>query len=226
MKSGSEIIRPGFPLHFINRAYTEAVSPDVRRCDMSWEDWLVGSAGVQRTPRLVKPFDTTALSKFFSYILKWHQDSLVGTLKAHWPSYKELMTRPVILALREVAVPCEGDMDDVPLRSTYLPLPKLVKACEEVEIEQGMPFLKLPVEIDGDAKQDWKFLKIFEVGHQANIGFYLDVLHHFVQTHQILSELSRKALLRIYEAVETHCKVDGYESIRSDFVVRFCIPLF
>lgn len=136
------------------------------------------------------------------------------------------MSPPVILAFGEVAVSCDGDMDDVPLRNTYLPLLKLIEACQEVEVEQGMPFLKLPVEIDGDAKKDWRFLKIFEVGHQANIRFYLDVLHHFVQTHQSLSEMARKALLRIYEAVETHSKAEDYESIRSDFVVRFCIPLY
>lgn len=226
VKSGSKIIRPGFPLHLINQAYIDAVPSEVRRCDMSWESWLACSAGVRRTPRLVKPSDTTALSEFFSYILTWHPDRLVGILKAHWASYKELMSPPVILALGEVAVPCDGDMDDIPLRNTYLPLPKLMKACQEVEVEQGMPFLKLPVEIDGDAKKDWRFLKIFEVGHQANTRFYLDVLHHFVQTHQSLSEMSKKALLRIYEAVETHSKAEDYESIRSDFVVRFCIPLY
>ena len=219
VKSGSEIICPAFPLHFINRAYMDAVPSDVSRCDTSWKDWLSCSAGVQHIPRLVHRSDKNALSDFFAHILKWHQDKIVGTLKTHWASYKKLMTSPVILALREAAVPCEGDIDNAPLRTTYLPLAKLVKVCKEVEVYRKIPFLKLPIEIDGDTERDWKFLTIFDVGHEANARFYLDVLHHFVQTHQSLNEVSMKSLTRIYEALEIYSKADDYESIRLDFVI-------
>lgn len=82
-----------------------------------------------------------------------------------------------------------------------------------------MPFLKLPVEIGDDAERDWNLLKIFDVGHEAKIRFYLDVLRCFACTHENLSETSSKAPLRIYEAIEEHSKAGNRESIRSDAVL-------
>ena len=38
LKNGDEIIAPGFPVHFINRAYLEAVSSKARQNDTSWKD--------------------------------------------------------------------------------------------------------------------------------------------------------------------------------------------
>ena len=105
------------------------------------------------------------------------------------------MTSPVVLALREAVVPCENEMDDALLRTTYLPLPKLVRICEELEVGQAMPFLELRVEADGGTNQDWNFLKMFDVGREADVRFRLDVLRHFVQNHESLSELSRQTPL-------------------------------
>lgn len=177
------------------------------------------SFGVRRAPRLVRWLRPLALSDFFSYIIKWRKDDLVGTLKAHWASYKSMNARSVFDALREAAVPCK-DGADAPLRTTYLPLPELVKVCKEVEaeVDEGMPFLKLPVAIDDDAAKGWNFLKTFGVGHEANTRFYLDVLRCFVGTHESPSEPSRKALLRIYEGIEIHMKADEYDSVRSNIV--------
>ena len=214
VKSSSEINLPGFPLHYINQAYIGAMPSDARRYDMSWEGWLENSAGVRRIPRLVKSSISIALSDLFLYILKWRNCELMGTMKAHWASYKDLLAPPVTRVMREAAVPCDNGID-APLRTTYLPLPKLKKVCKNFEIDQEMPFLKLPDDIDAEAQNDWKFLNIFDVGYKADSRFYLDILRHFVGTHQSLTEASRKILLGIYEAVEKHGKADDSEQIRS-----------
>lgn len=135
LRFGSKLC-PGFNLHYINQAYIDAVSSHVLRCGLSWEHWLERS-GVRRTPRLVKWSAPVTLSNFADYILKWRNEDLVGTLKAHWDTYKrwdslDEDTRPVIDALREAAVLCK-DGTDAPLHTTYLPLPKLssksIKEC-------------------------------------------------------------------------------------------------
>ena len=212
VESGSKITCPGIPLHYINCAYMDAVPSDVRRCDTSWGDWLYYSAGVQRTPRLINFSAPTSLSDLFLYILKWRSDRLVGTLKAHWGSYKDQMTNPVTLALREAVVPCQNK-ENAPLQTTYLPLPELVNICKKIEIDKGFPFLQLPVEIDSDAEQDWKFLRLFNVGYKANVRFYLDVLRQFVQNHQSLNDVMRQILVRIYEAVEKHTRAEDREFV-------------
>ena len=227
VKLGSKIC-PGFHLRYLNQAYIDAVPSHVLRCGTSWEQWLRLS-GVRSSPRLVKWSTHATLSKFFDYILKWRNESLVGVLKAHWASYKRLDgldTPPVIDALREAAVPTK-DGTDAPLHTTYLPLPKLVKLCKDfdVQVDQGMRFLKLPVELDDNAERDWRFLEMFNVGHEANTRFYLDLLRCFAYTHENPSETSSQVLLRIYEAVETHNKADDRESVRSDPVLKVCFDL-
>lgn len=224
MKLGSKIC-PGFNVHYINQAYVDAVPSDVLRCGVSWKRWLKLS-GIRHSPRLIKSSTPPTLSKFFDYILKWRNEDLVGILKAHWATYKRLTSRPVVDALREAAVPSE-DGTKVSLHTTYLPLPKLVKLCKDldVQIDQGMPFLKLPVEIDDDAEQDWSFLTMFDVGHEADTRFYLDVLRCFACAYENPSEFSGKALVRIYEEIEIHSKADDRESIRSDPISKVCAEL-
>ena len=224
-KSGSKTVFPGFSLHYINSAYMDALSSDTRRYDISWEGWLEYSAGVRRIPRLVRSSTPTVLSDLFLYIIRWRKEDLVGTLKAHWASYNVLMTAPVIRALREAVVPCKEGID-APLRITYLPLPKLMKTCKKLEVEHKLPFLKLPVEVDGEIREHWKFLEIFDVGYETSARFYLDVLHHFVRTHQSLSETSSNVLRRIYEEIEKNSKADDCEWIRSDLVVELCHHLY
>ena len=147
-------------------------------------------------------------------------------LKAHWASYKDLMTPPVICALRrETVVPCEIGVD-APLRIAYLGLPKLTNICKMLEVDHKLPFLKLPVEKDGEIPQHWKFLEIFDVGYEISARFYLNVLNHFIRTHQSLSETSSKVLLRIYEAIEKYSKADDCEWIRSDLVVELYNHLY
>ena len=217
-KVSNKVVFPGFPLHYINSAYIDAMPSDTRRYDFSWEGWLENSAGVRRIPRLVKSSTPTVLSNIFLYILDWRKEELVGTLKAHWASYKDSITPSINSALREAEVPCEDRMD-ARLRTTYLPLPKLKKICENFDINQQLPFLKSPTKIDDDTLQDWNFLEIFHVDYETSAKFYLDVLRHFVRTHQSLSEKSRKSLLRIYEAVEKYSKSDDLERIRLGLVL-------
>lgn len=218
--SGSNITFPGFAVHYINRAYMDAMPSEARRYDISWEGWLGGSAGVRRIPRLVRPTAPTVLSDLFLYIKKWRKEELVGTLKAHWASYKDIITPPVISALREATVPCD-DGTDAPLRTTYVPLPKLMKICKKVEVGKEMPFLTLPLEVVDEAHKDWEFLGIFDVGYEISAKFYLDVLRRFVRTHQSLSEKSRESLLRIYEAIAKYSTADDRQQIRSGPNVEF-----
>ena len=80
--------------------------------------------------------------------------------------------------------------------------------------------------MDGENPQHWKFLVIFDIGYEISARFYLNVLNHFIPTHQSLSETSSKVLLRIYEAIEKYSKADDCEWIRSDLVVELYNHLY
>ena len=92
VKDGDKILAPQFPAHFLHVGYLNAVSPEARRYDLSWTDWLQKFAEVQSIPRLASSRDPTKLSDVFLHIAKHRGDRLVGALAAHWPSYSTSMT--------------------------------------------------------------------------------------------------------------------------------------
>ena len=211
---GHEIMAAGFPVHFINSAYLEVVSPEARRHGLSWEDWLEKFADTRRIPPLVRSAKPPKLSDFFLYIVEKRKDRFLGTLKAHWSSYNGLITPEIVTELSKARVHCEHVVD-MPLESTYLPLPKLKELCRELGADRKLPFLQLPVELNEESGQEWAFLRKFHVGFEANLDFYLDVLRQIVCGKPVLSEELIGCLFRVYEAIEEHSKVADYERVRS-----------
>jgi hypothetical protein len=56
-----------------------------------WETWLEECLGILRHPRLVDPESSDRLSRLFRFIVDKRSHKLLGTLKAHWSSYTELI---------------------------------------------------------------------------------------------------------------------------------------
>ena len=162
LKNGQDVIAPGLPVHFINRAYLEAVSSKAIHNNTSWIDWLAAFAEVRRIPRLVTRGDDTKLSEVFSYVLDWRRDRVVGTLKAHWNSYVQVINEEILRTLCGASVPCHGTAD-TPLASTYMPLSNLKDSCAKLGVEPAVPFLKLPAALNEKSLAEWDFLKTLQV---------------------------------------------------------------
>ena len=207
---GKNIITPNFPVHFINKAYLDAVPPEARRFNVSWNEWLKTVAGVHSVPRLVDPKDPLKLSRLFQHIVSNQPSKLVGTLKTYWTDYQDLMEEKIIEALSESKVRCEN-MGDTPLWETYLPTAQLKQRTSDLDLSGTVPFIKLPYALSHDLA-DWQFLKMFHVGCEADLGFYLDALHFF--DSDFLEIKGIESLLAVYSEIERHSKVDEYDRVR------------
>ena len=214
LKNGEDIIAPGLPVHFINRAYLEAVSSKAMQNNTSWKDWLATFAEVRSIPRLVSRGNDTRLSEVFSYILDWRRDRVVGTLKAHWTSYVSFMNKEIVRKLCEASVPCDGTAD-TPLAETYMPLSNLKDYCAELGVEPAVPFLKLPTALNEKLLAEWDFLKTLQVRYKADLDFYIHILRHLRSGDGILSKGEEKSLFTVYEKIERQSREDDYPRLRS-----------
>ena len=187
---------PGFHIRYINRVYMDTKPLLMRKDHISWQDWLEAMGRVRRIPRLTDPSDRQ-LSDVFSYIIKHRSDKLVGTLKAHWDTYKSM--RPEIKTiLSQAKVPCEN-MLSVPLGSTYMPFVNLKKICIELGVEGKLPFLRAPGQVDDNGEDDWKYLREFGVRQRAGLEFYLDILRQVVGLNRnVCTDLSAMTKTRLF----------------------------
>ena len=213
LKMGENIIAPGFPVHFINRAYLDAVSSKAMQNNTSWKDWLATFAKVRSIPRLVSRGDDTKLSQLFSYILNWRNDRVVGTLKAHWTSYGPLMKEEILRRLCEASVPCDATAD-TPLAETYMPLSNLKDYCSRLRVEPAVPFLKLPTALNEKSLAEWDFLKILQVRYTPDLDFYIHILRYLRSNNETLSEREEDSLFTVYEEIERQSREDDYGRLR------------
>ena len=207
---GKKPIAPRFPVHFINKAYLDAVPPEQCLFKLSWIEWLKRVAGVRSVPRLVDSKDPLKLSRIFQHIVSNQPNKLVGTLKTYWTDYQDLMKDEIIKALSEAKVRCEN-VGDTPLWETYLPTAQLKQRTSDLGLSLTVPFIKIPYALSHDLV-DWQFLKLFHVGCEADLGFYLDALHFFDSDFMEVKEI--ESLLAVYSEIERHSKVDEYDRVR------------
>lgn len=207
---GEKNTAPSFPVHFINKAYLDAVRPEARQFSLSWIEWLETVAGVRSVPRLVDSKDPMKLSRIFQHIVSNQPSKLVGTLKTYWPDYQNLMQEKIIKALSEAEVRCEN-VGDTPLWETYLPTVELKQRASDLGLSHKVPFIELPYALRHDLA-DWQFLNLFHVGYEADLGFYLDALRFF--DSDLMEGKEIPSLLAVYSEIERHSKVDEYDRIR------------
>ena len=218
---GEEITSPSFPVHFINKAYLDAVPPEARRFNLSWRDWLKTVLGVRSVPRLVDPKDPLKLSRIFQHVVSNRPTKLVGTLKTYWTEYQTLMQEEIIQALSEAKVRCEN-VEDTPLWETCLPTAELKQRTSDLGLSHRVPFIKMPYALSNDLA-DWQFLKLFHVGCEADLGFYLEVLHFF--DSDVMDENEILNLLAVYKEIERHSKVDDYDQVRLVAPLESCLSI-
>lgn len=202
-----------YQVNFVNEKYLKAVESTVRVHNVTWIEWLEISAGVRRVPRLVKKAGSTELSKLFSWLISKRPEQVVGTLHAHWGSYKDQMKPELVKSLRKVKVLQKGEWS-TELKDAWMPTEKLVKLSEGFDLHADMPFLELPVVPDGKA-EDWKFLAEFGVGFDADMSFHLAMLI-VLQDASWEPKSFPERLLKLYEAIEKNSNSSNYEEIRYD----------
>lgn len=194
-----------FKLHLLPKVYANRVDKAARRYELSWEEWLEGSAEVRRVLRLVNSRDSKKLSKLFQFIVNYRNDKRLGVLNAHWTLSKDLVNDKIVTVLSQAGAPCEGSTER-PLEDAYLPCPELLKIDGKLGVSRLLLFVVLPPELKDRPSEEWDFLKKYGIRSEANLDFYLDVLFNLVHKQCPLNSEDRNILLKVYHLVEKHSK--------------------
>lgn len=212
-------------VHFINEAYMDAVDPATRVNGITWLEWLQASAGVRHVPRLVKSSDSSKLSDLFLWLLSNRPFQIIGTLHAHWQSYKDQMRLEIVNVLRKAKVLRKGT-NGISLEATWMPTCELLKLCQDFVLLKEMPLLSLSLKPDSQELDDWEFLKGFGVGFEATTTFYLQILralHDRQFPNPVAFDNPAPAfqkILKVYRAIEMNSKSTEYDEIRQDLVLE------
>lgn len=202
-----------YEIHFINEAYLDAVDPAARVNDLSWLRWLQTHAGVRRTPRLVKTSDSSKLSALFSWLVSDRPEQILGTLHANWRSYKNQMVPEIVNILRKAKVLCEGTKW-ISLEATWMPTCELLDLCQDFDLVEEMPLLKLPLDLDPANQEDWAFLKGFGVGFEPTTRFFLEMLRVLKDSEVVDPALLFQDVLKVYRMIEMNSNTSDYDEIR------------
>jgi len=213
---------PGHPVHYLHEDYLKAVGPEVIHNGRPWTRWLEEVVGVRRIPELrAKGHD--ALSKEFQYIVNHRSNSLLGTLKRGWASYRPQINNVVegdnVVKgeLRNSAVLLENGRRTSLLR-TFLPLPKLKQIAAELCIADVYPFIAMTELLRDEERFEWIFVKDLQVGIEENLDFYLSALETFKTINPAPNTTSaRDQLARIYQNIQSKCN-EGLDHVRYAFV--------
>ena len=213
---------PGLPVHYLHEDYLKGIDPDTIHCGRSWIKWLEEIVGVRRIPELCAK-DLDGLSKEFQYIVNYRSDRLLGTLRLGWDSYRTQIINVAEGDLRESAVLLENGRR-IPLRRTFLPLPKLKQIAAELRIADAYPFIAISELLRDEERLKWMFVKDFQVGIEENLDFYLSALGTLKQINPALSTISaRDQLTRIYKNIQSRCS-ERLDHVRYAFLESSLFP--
>lgn len=219
----------GFEIHYVNKAYLDAL--DGKTCrnvasglldDRSWQGWLQHVVGVRRSPRLADPVDPQQLSPFFRHIINNCDYMIVGVLKAHWNEYESIINQYDGLRkeLSQAKVWCEP-LDSMPLNKTVLPLLELKEICRAYgfgDVSWDFPFVDLLTDVDSgitqEITQDWLFLEKLGVNCEENLDFYLELFDRFARANQTPADQSWTNLLSLYEQISKHSRPSDWERVK------------
>lgn len=141
------------------------------RHDIDWTSWLQ-KCGVSYFPPLTKLVSSRyTLNPLMVLIARDNPKSFVANLREHWSDYRLGASR-ITKDLKLVSVPCQNGSTKQ-LSETILPTQKLLEKSKELNMDEILPFLKLPSDYDIQDSETWFFLKDFGVICEPDASFYL-----------------------------------------------------
>ncbi|KAI1353752.1 hypothetical protein F5Y01DRAFT_50390 [Xylaria sp. FL0043] len=177
-----EVLKGAFKGWFIHSAYLENPPATPPGTTLPWADWICKYLGVRRHIRLIRSTADNQepdLSAELLYVLEKHPMRFMGVLQRSWAlDGSSISKSPALIdKIRALRVTCKGGTE-LPLQSTYLPLPELGKSFSCYAEGETFPFLELPEPLTtGSYQKKWGFLiDVFGVGYTADLNFYLQAL--------------------------------------------------
>jgi hypothetical protein len=193
---------------FVSDDYADAEPDSARSYGHSWMQWLEQVVRLRRRPPLLEVSSFGAqLSLFMRYVLKYRPGDFIPIIQAHWTAeYRDKVenSRAAKELLSQTQVQCEGTIP-TKLSLTYIPTPLLKSEAQRIGILEHTPFLRLPAPVNGERPDKWQFLSAFGVGTQADLGFYLDLLHYVQTSDHFGTSPVLEIVSKIYITIGSFC---------------------
>jgi hypothetical protein len=168
-----------FFMAIINPAYLKAVPDSAVNHGCSFRDFLHSELKIRHSPPLLRRrFQPLFLSAEFSYLISERPGMVVGVLRKYWSEYEKLITPEILTELQEIDL-LSSNKAVLLLNEMFLPLPALIRVCEELEMADSFPFLHIPHELRQVPVEEWKFLHPLGLVIDHDLDFYLAVLKCF-----------------------------------------------
>jgi hypothetical protein len=181
--------------HFLHSDYFKDLDSIQKK---EFIEWLELSAKIATVPRIGTSLSVFgSIHKDFLWLLQNKRDRVLSILRKNWKHYITQMSSSIESQLMMHDFICQSG-DRVPLRETYLPLPRLVERSRELCGTASCSFLSLP---DGEPTE-WMFLSRFGVGTAENLEFYLWLLKQPQFKTGSTVERSKKLYCEIQSRVE------------------------
>ena len=179
--------------------------------------WVQDVLGVRYFPPLtvnsvVFGSRSYSLSPILAKTLDIDSPKFLGVLRTHWSEEYSIEAqragKQFADKLREAQVSCTNG-ESRALKDTFYPTDSLRGTCLEMNIEDLIPFVKLPASASASEslnsstseEADWKFLDRFGVSFDSNLGFWFEALRLVRRQSIMSSRLSHGEASRIYESV-------------------------
>ncbi|KAK5049962.1 hypothetical protein LTR84_004081 [Exophiala bonariae] len=160
---------------FLHQSYTENPAESIpSRHGQTWHSWLNECSGVCSFPTLLD--SSNKLHPILQKTAETNSVKFLGCLHKYWEgSYQLEEVSEVETTLKELLVICRNGTKQC-LSTTILPTTTLLSRSEGLDLSSTLPFLKLPVEIDPEMEDSWRFLECFGVTVDVNLDYHFSAL--------------------------------------------------
>ncbi|OCK75451.1 hypothetical protein K432DRAFT_429408 [Lepidopterella palustris CBS 459.81] len=199
---------------FIRRELAEFMSPKTRCHNRSWIKWLKEATGARYFPPLGKKGSSCELSPIMLDVLERSPTKFLGLLHEYWDvEYQATVEKHP--QMRQTLEKCmvESESGRTYLRHTFIPSDEPKKEAEELEVQNDIPFLRLPSALDPTTCRSQKFFKDLHVNTKPNMLFYIYALGN-------MSDLrcdAKNKVERAYKSLYSVIRKDEENSLRALF---------
>jgi len=198
-------------MYFLHSQYYEVFSSCERRRDKTGIEWLENFLQIKTAPKLQRRDNLSNVSSEVQYISHQKPHLLLGVLAQEWSHVRSSSGWKKEFAALNVHIPVLHSETNRPLKSTYIPLPKLRGIVAKLGLENDFGFIK---ELDGMNDYDangWNFLRHFGVGIEEDFTFWVLMLHKATEKE----EVDIKVVSEIYSQLQKRCDTeDNKEALR------------
>jgi hypothetical protein len=196
-------------MEFLHPLYFEAFNNIERRNDKTGPEWLEHYVQVKTIPQLQRRRDLTKVSFEVAYIARNNPQKLLGVLKANWQQARGSSVWQDDFRSLNVQVPILNSYNNLQLRNTYLPLPRLRSIVKRLGLKSNFGFIQELRDITDEDVGEWRFLNRFGVGMEEDMNFWINAL----KNARLALKMDVKVTSEIYTHIQRLCTTAEHESL-------------